>query len=94
VTDPEQRYAFHITCHSGQPFVTKRRLLAVAMKGIPDDIQCDMDSDLYIGLERGLIHGILVVCCWVLSKLKAVLRISAFREGSLNILNENRMSKA
>ncbi|CZR67020.1 related to lactonohydrolase [Phialocephala subalpina] len=51
---PSSIYAFDITYHSGQPFMTNRRLFAMAADGIPDGIKCDMDGNVYSGCGDGI----------------------------------------
>ncbi|KAH7093325.1 hypothetical protein FB567DRAFT_557300 [Paraphoma chrysanthemicola] len=47
-------YAFDVVTYSGQPFLAKRRLFALADTGIPDGIKCDMVGNVYSGCGDGL----------------------------------------
>jgi gluconolactonase len=48
------RYAFDVIKRSGQPFLTGRRLFAMADKGAPDGIKCDMRGNVYSGCGDGV----------------------------------------
>ncbi|ENI05401.1 hypothetical protein COCC4DRAFT_137752 [Bipolaris maydis ATCC 48331] len=47
-------YAFDVQTYSGQPFLTNRRLFAMADTGVPDGIKCDLDGNVYSGCGDGL----------------------------------------
>ncbi|SPQ21347.1 7115df78-b77a-4322-8a19-b575c1a931d5 [Thermothielavioides terrestris] len=47
-------YAFDIAMYHGQPFLTNRRLFAMADTGIPDGIKCDTDGNVYSGCGDGV----------------------------------------
>lgn len=47
-------YAFDVIRRSGQPFLTGRRLFAMADKGVPDGIKCDIHGNVYSGCGDGV----------------------------------------
>ncbi|KAE8330936.1 hypothetical protein BDV39DRAFT_201531 [Aspergillus sergii] len=47
-------YAFDISTYHGEPFLTGRRLFAMADQGIPDGIKCDLDGNVYSGCGDGI----------------------------------------
>ncbi|PLB44921.1 calcium-dependent phosphotriesterase [Aspergillus steynii IBT 23096] len=47
-------YAFDVSIYHGEPFLTNRRLFAMADKGIPDGIKCDQDGNVYSGCGDGI----------------------------------------
>ncbi|CAJ2511447.1 Uu.00g070720.m01.CDS01 [Anthostomella pinea] len=47
-------YAFDVMFYHEEPFLTNRRLFAMADKGIPDGIKCDMDGNVYSGCGDGV----------------------------------------
>jgi gluconolactonase len=47
-------YAFDGIRRSGQPFLTGRRLFAMADKGAPDGIKCDLQGNVYSGCGDGV----------------------------------------
>ncbi|KAI6397413.1 hypothetical protein MCOR24_009025 [Pyricularia oryzae] len=47
-------YAFDVTLYSGQPFLTNRRLFAMADAGVPDGIKCDTQGNVYSGCGDGV----------------------------------------
>ena len=47
-------YAFDVMTRSNQPFLTNRRVFAMADVGIPDGIKCDMDGNVYSGCGDGI----------------------------------------
>ena len=89
------RYAFDITYYSGQPFMTNRRLFAMAANGIPDGIKCDVEGNVYSGCGDGINvwcpGGVLL---GVIKVEGGAANFCFGREGSLYILNEKRMWKA
>ncbi|KAH6628990.1 gluconolactonase [Boeremia exigua] len=57
-TEDESRastiYAFDISLYSGQPFLTNRRVFAMADTGYPDGIKCDSNGNVYSGCGDGV----------------------------------------
>lgn len=47
-------YAFDVSFYQDEPFLTNRRLFAVADTGIPDGIKCDMQGNVYSGCGDGI----------------------------------------
>ena len=47
-------YAFDVIKKHGQPFLTNRRLFAMADKGVPDGIKCDLGGNVYSGCGDGI----------------------------------------
>ncbi|KAB8257579.1 hypothetical protein BDV32DRAFT_140268 [Aspergillus pseudonomiae] len=47
-------YAFNVSTYHGEPFLTNQRLFAMADKGIPDGIKCDLDGNVYSGCGDGI----------------------------------------
>ncbi|KAE8377103.1 hypothetical protein BDV26DRAFT_305139 [Aspergillus bertholletiae] len=47
-------YAFDVSTYHGESFLTNRRLFAMADKGIPDGIKCDLDGNVYSGCGDGI----------------------------------------
>ncbi|GAA89057.1 SMP-30/Gluconolaconase/LRE-like region [Aspergillus luchuensis IFO 4308] len=47
-------YAFDVSTIHGQPFLTNRRLFAMADHGIPDGIKCDLNGNVYSGCGDGI----------------------------------------
>ncbi|GMG53387.1 unnamed protein product [Aspergillus oryzae var. brunneus] len=47
-------YAFDVSIYHGEPFLTNRRLFAMADKGIPDGIKCDLEGNVYSGCGDGI----------------------------------------
>ncbi|KAE8370394.1 hypothetical protein BDV27DRAFT_140567 [Aspergillus caelatus] len=47
-------YAFDLSTYHGEPFLTNRRLFAMADKGIPNGIKCDLDGNVYSGCGDGI----------------------------------------
>ncbi|KKK19345.1 hypothetical protein AOCH_002416 [Aspergillus ochraceoroseus] len=47
-------YAFDVAYYHGQPFVTNRRLFAMADSGVPDGIKCDLAGNVYSGCGDGV----------------------------------------
>ncbi|OCL05261.1 calcium-dependent phosphotriesterase [Glonium stellatum] len=88
-------YAFDICYYSGQPFLTNRRIFAMADTGIPDGIKCDTDGNVYSGCGDG-------VNVWspggvLLGKIVVEGGVANFcfgKKGELFMLNENRMWRA
>ncbi|CAK7212908.1 hypothetical protein SBRCBS47491_001623 [Sporothrix bragantina] len=86
------RYAFDVVYYSGEPFLTNRRLFAMADTGIPDGIKCDMAGNVYSGCGDGINvwspGGVL------LGKVLVEGGAANFcfgRDGELFILNETRL---
>ncbi|KAK9427546.1 calcium-dependent phosphotriesterase [Lipomyces doorenjongii] len=53
-TRPSSIYAFDISIYQGEPFLTNRRLFAMADTTIPDGIKCDLDGNVYSGCGDGI----------------------------------------
>ncbi|CAG8365624.1 unnamed protein product [Penicillium salamii] len=47
-------YAFDVCKIHGEPFLTNRRLFAMADHGIPDGIKCDLKGNVYSGCGDGI----------------------------------------
>lgn len=81
-----------VTFYSGQPFLTNRRLFAMADTGIPDGIKCDMDGNVYSGCGDGInvwnAGGVLLGRILVEG---GAANFCFGRKGELFILNEHRM---
>lgn len=89
------RYAFDVANYSGQPFLTHRRLFAMADTGIPDGIKCDVHGNVYSGCGDGINvwspGGVL------LGKILVEGGAANFcfgKEGEVFILNEGRLWRA
>ncbi|KAH8703183.1 hypothetical protein BGW36DRAFT_368935 [Talaromyces proteolyticus] len=88
-------YAFDISTIHGQPFLTNRRLFAMADQGIPDGIKCDMEGNVYSGCGDG-------VNVWspggiLLGRIVVEGGAANFcfgQKGEIFILNENRLWRA
>lgn len=88
-------YAFDLTYRSESPFLTSRRLFAMADTGIPDGIKCDTRGNVYSGCGDG-------VNIWspggvLLAKILVDGGVANFcfgRAGQLFLLNENRLWRA
>ncbi|KAL2822022.1 hypothetical protein BJX63DRAFT_417807 [Aspergillus granulosus] len=77
-TRPSSIYAFDVVSYHGQPFLTNRRLFAIADTTIPDGIKCGMNGNL---LGRILVEeGIANFCFGA--------------QGEMFLLNENRLWRA
>lgn len=48
-------YAFDVSTSHGEPFLTNRRVFAMADQGIPDGIKCDLNGNVYSGCGDGII---------------------------------------
>jgi gluconolactonase len=89
------RYAFDVTTYSGQPFLTNRRLFAMADVGIPDGIKCDTNGNVYSGCGDG-------VSIWsaggiLLGKILIEGGVANFcfgRNGEIFMLNETKLWRA
>lgn len=88
-------YAFDVTTTHGQPFLTNRRVFAMAGDGIPDGIKVDQDGNVYAGCGDGVnvwsAGGVL------LGKILIKDGTSNFtfgRNGQMFILNENKLYRA
>lgn len=89
------RYAFDVANYSGQPFLTHRRLFAMADTGIPDGIKCDVYGNVYSGCGDGINvwspGGVL------LAKILVDGGAANFcfgKDGEIFILNEHRLWRA
>ncbi|KAF4439258.1 hypothetical protein F53441_12639 [Fusarium austroafricanum] len=88
-------YAFDVTTCSGQPFLTNRRLFAMADTGIPDGIKCDTNGNVYSGCGDG-------VSIWspggvLLGKILIEGGVANFcfgRNGEIFMLNEHKLWRA
>ncbi|KAH8657702.1 hypothetical protein BX600DRAFT_384082 [Xylariales sp. PMI_506] len=88
-------YAFDVSIISGQPFLTNRRLFAMADEGIPDGIKCDLEGNVYSGCGDGV--NIWSAGGVLLGKVLVEGGTANFcfgREGELFLLNENRLWRA
>ncbi|KAE8154864.1 hypothetical protein BDV25DRAFT_147114 [Aspergillus avenaceus] len=47
-------YAFDVCVCHGEPFLANRRLFAMAERGIPDGIKCDLEGNVYSGCGDGM----------------------------------------
>jgi gluconolactonase len=47
-------YAYDIITRHNSPFLTNRRVFAMADIGVPDGIKCDTDGNVYSGTGDGL----------------------------------------
>ncbi|EPS34012.1 hypothetical protein PDE_08974 [Penicillium oxalicum 114-2] len=89
---PRTIYAFDVTTIHGQPFLTNRRLFAMASEGIPDGIKNDQYGNVYAGCGDG-------VSVWsaggvLLGKILIKGGTSNFsfgRDGRMFILNEHKL---
>jgi gluconolactonase len=80
---------------SDQPFLTNRRLFAMADTGAPDGIKCDLQGNVYSGCGDG-------VSIWssggvLLGKILVEGGVANFcfgRDGELFLLNENKLWRA
>lgn len=88
-------YAFNVTHHHDQPFLTNRRLFAFADVGVPDGVKCDMTCHVYSGCDDGINvwspGGVL------LGRFlgdKGAANFCFGRAGELFILNEHRLWRA
>ena len=88
-------YAFDVTYYHGEPFLTNRRLFAMALVGIPDGIKCDLEGNVYSGCGDG-------VTVWspggvLLGRILVDGGAANFcfgRDGEMFILNEHRLWRA
>ena len=88
-------YAFDVSYYSGEPFLTNRRLFAMADTGIPDGIKCDVQGNVYSGCGDGI--NIWSPGGVLLGKILVPGGAANFcfgRNGEMFILNENRLWKA
>jgi gluconolactonase len=89
------RYAFNVDTYHSQPFLTTRRLFAMADNGIPDGIKCDIFGNVYSGCGDGI--SIWSAGGVLLGKILVGGGIANFcfgREGTLYLLNETRVWQA
>ncbi|KAJ5495723.1 hypothetical protein N7539_000839 [Penicillium diatomitis] len=89
---PATIYAFDVTAIGGQPFLTNRRVFAMASVGIPDGIKVDQFGNVYAGCGDGVnvwsMGGVL------LGKILIKGGTSNFsfgRDGRMYILNEHKL---
>ncbi|OJJ84412.1 SMP-30/gluconolactonase/LRE family protein [Aspergillus glaucus CBS 516.65] len=47
-------YAFDVAMYHGEPFLTNRRVFAMADQGVPDGIKCDLNGNVYSGCGDGI----------------------------------------
>lgn len=47
-------YAFDVSTYHGEPFLTNLQLFAMADKGIPDGIKCDIEGNVCSGSGGGI----------------------------------------
>ncbi|KAF9870760.1 SMP-30/Gluconolaconase/LRE-like region [Colletotrichum karsti] len=88
-------YAFDVVSYSGEPFLTNRRLFAMADTGIPDGIKCDVHGNVYSGCGDGI--NIWSAGGVLLGKILVQGGAANFcfgRNGEIFILNENRLWRA
>lgn len=89
------RYAFDVSVYHGEPFLTNRRLFAMADSGIPDGIKCDIEGNVYSGCGDGVNvwspGGVLVGRIVVEG---GAANFCFGRRGEMFILNENRLWRA
>ncbi|KAF7520938.1 hypothetical protein PCG10_008681 [Penicillium crustosum] len=85
-------YAFDVCTIHGEPFLTNRRLFAMADQGIPDGIKCDLEGNVYSGCGDGINvwspGGVL------LGRIRVDGGVSNFcfgRNGEIFALNEHRL---
>ncbi|KAH6657651.1 hypothetical protein BKA67DRAFT_655902 [Truncatella angustata] len=94
-TRPSHIYAFDIMLVSDQPFLTNRRLFAMADTGIPDGIKCDVHGNVYSGCGDGVniwtSGGVLVAKILVEG---GVANFCFGRNGDMYLLNEHKLWKA
>ncbi|KAG5925930.1 hypothetical protein E4U42_003810 [Claviceps africana] len=94
-TRPSTIYAFDVDTSAGQPFLTNRRLFAMADAGVPDGIKCDVHGNVYTGAGDGL--NIWSPDGTLLGKILVEGGVSNFcfgRAGEIFLLNENRLFRA
>ncbi|PWY75047.1 calcium-dependent phosphotriesterase [Aspergillus heteromorphus CBS 117.55] len=92
---PATIYAFDVTVSNGEPFLTNRRVFAMADTGIPDGIKTDTEGNVYAGCGDG-------VNVWssggvLLGKILIEDGTSNFsfgRNGQMFIMNENKLWSA
>ncbi|KAF5637202.1 gluconolactonase [Fusarium tjaetaba] len=93
--DPKDDYAFDLSTISGEPFLTNKRVFAMADTGIPDGIKCDTKGNVYSGCGDG-------VNVWspggvLLGKIIISGGVANFcfgRNGELFMLNEHKIWRA
>ncbi|CAK7204185.1 hypothetical protein SEUCBS139899_006939 [Sporothrix eucalyptigena] len=88
-------YAFDVQYYSNSPFLTNRRLFAMADTGIPDGIKCDTDGNVYSGCGDGI--NVWTPGGVLLGKILVEGGAANFcfgRDGDLFILNETRLWRA
>ncbi|KUJ17112.1 gluconolactonase precursor [Mollisia scopiformis] len=92
---PSSIYAFDVTHYSGQPFLTNRRLFAMAADGIPDGIKCDMEGNVYSGCGDGInVWSPGGVLLGIIKIEGGAANFCFGKEGALYILNEHKLWKA
>ncbi|KAL4891988.1 calcium-dependent phosphotriesterase [Aspergillus ambiguus] len=85
-------YAFDVYLYHGEPFLTNRRLFAMADQGIPDGIKCDLNGNVYSGCGDG-------ICVWspggiLLGRIIVDGGVANFcfgRNGEIFALNEHKL---
>lgn len=88
-------YAFDLSTISSEPFLTNKRVFAMADTGIPDGIKCDTKGNVYSGCGDG-------VNVWspggvLLGKILISGGVANFcfgRNGELFMLNEHKIWRA
>ncbi|KAL4873048.1 hypothetical protein BDV12DRAFT_161237 [Aspergillus spectabilis] len=88
-------YAFDVIYYHDQPFLTNRRLFAMADSTIPDGIKCDLEGNVYSGCGDG-------VNVWspggnLLGRILVEGGVANFcfgRDGEVFLLNEHRLWRA
>jgi gluconolactonase len=95
LVDSNDSYAFDISYHHGQPFMTNRRLFAMAANGIPDGIKCDLQGNVYSGCGDGVnVWSPGGVLLGVIKVEGGAANFCFGKEGAVYILNETRLWKA
>lgn len=81
--------------YSNEPFLTNRRLFAMAENGVPDGIKCDVHGNVYSGCGDG-------ISIWspggvLLGKILVDGGVANFcfgKQGEMFLLNEHRLWRA
>ncbi|KAK4978515.1 hypothetical protein LTR66_010545 [Elasticomyces elasticus] len=93
-TDPMRAstiYAFDLVERNGSPFLSNRRLFAMADVGIPDGIKCDLEGNVYSGCGDGV--NVWNTGAVLLGKIMIPGGVANFcfgRKGEMFLLNETR----
>ncbi|KAG6000928.1 hypothetical protein E4U21_004879 [Claviceps maximensis] len=88
-------YAFTLAIHANEPFLTNKRLFAMADTGIPDGIKCDVHGNVYSGCGDGV--NIWSAGGVLLGKIIVPGGVANFcfgRQGAVFLLNEHRLWRA